>query len=33
MSALGQKRTLQGGRVMSAFPLKADMCSALPDVC
>jgi hypothetical protein len=29
MSAFGQKQTLQGGRVMSALPPKADMCSAL----
>jgi hypothetical protein len=29
MSALGHKRTLRDLRVMSALPLKADMCGAL----
>jgi len=32
MSALGQKQTLQGGRVMSALPPIADMCEAKSDV-
>ena len=32
MSALGQKRTCAAQKVMSALPLKADMCSALRDV-
>ena len=33
MSALGQKRTCAAQKVMSALPLKADMCGALADVC
>src|SRR5262249_21281225 len=33
MSALGHKRTLMLVRLMSALPPKADMCSALADVC
>ena len=33
MSALGQKQTYAMQKVMSALPPKADMCSALPDVC
>src|SRR5262245_37016914 len=33
MSALGQKQTYAPQKPMSALPLKADMCSALRDVC
>src|SRR5262249_56609689 len=33
MSALGQKATCAPQMVMSALPPKADMCSALADVC
>ena len=33
MSALGQKRTFAVQKGMSALPPKADMCSALADVC
>ncbi|MGA9437711.1 MAG: hypothetical protein WBV76_05880, partial [Pseudolabrys sp.] len=32
MSALGQKQTGATQKVMSALPLKADMCGALADV-
>ena len=32
MSALGQKQTRALQHLMSALPLKADMCSALADV-
>jgi hypothetical protein len=32
MSALGQKQTCAAQKVMSALPLKADMCGALGDV-
>ena len=32
MSALGQKQTCAAQEVMSALPLKADMCSAQVDV-
>ena len=33
MSALGQKQTCALQNVMSALPPKADMCSALANVC
>src|SRR5262245_32592043 len=33
MSALGQKRTYAVQKGMSALPPKADMCSAIADVC
>jgi len=33
MSALGQKQTFALHQPMSALPPKADMCSALADVC
>jgi hypothetical protein len=33
MSALGQKQTCAPQKVMSALPPKADICSALVDVC
>src|SRR5262245_12038989 len=33
MSALGQKRTCALQNVMSALPLKADICGAVPHVC
>ena len=33
MSALGQKQTCAAQKVMSALPLKADMCSATRYVC
>jgi len=33
MSALGQKQTYAVQNSMSAIPPKADMCSALGDVC
>jgi len=33
MSALGQKQTYAVHHPMSALPPKADMCSALADVC
>src|SRR5262245_51403364 len=33
MSALGQKQTFAPQKVMSALPLKADMCGARADVC
>ena len=33
MSALGQKQTFAAHQPMSALPPKADMCSALADVC
>ena len=33
MSALGHKRTFAPQNAMSALPPKADMCSALCDVC
>jgi hypothetical protein len=32
MSALGQKQTFAPQKVMSALPLKADMCGASRDV-
>jgi len=33
MAALGQKRTFAPQKVMSALPLKPDMCAATTDVC
>jgi hypothetical protein len=32
MSAFGQKRTFEPQKVMSALPVKADMCGATSDV-